>query len=134
MKYILSLLFISSFSFCNAQEIIFSDDEPSEDELLLIAEGIGDSKNLIGFTSNYDDDLVSIFVNGGSIFSNRISTDPLLGSAGGILFDRYTDSIMVRLNNIEFHLKNIVGYRFIYFYNNDNDITIEYRKAPIISE
>ncbi len=134
MKYLLLFIFLSLFSFCNAQKIIFSDTKPNENELDIISITVGDSQNLITFTSNFDDDLVSIFVHGKSIYNNRISTDEILGSAGGIPFDRYCDSILVKLNDDEFHLKNIPSYRFIYFYNDNNDFTIEYRKAPLLFE
>jgi hypothetical protein len=134
MRYILPFFFVLTFSFCHAQEIIFSDTEPNQDDLILISELMGKSKNLIGFTSYFDNDLVSILVHNKSIYKNRISTDGLLGSAGGILFDRSCDSISVILNGEEFQLRNNPNYRFLYFYKNNNKYTIEYRKAPIISE
>ena len=131
MKNIIFVIFIAIVSNCNSQEIKFLDEEPSQNDVLIIDQTIGNEKNLVTFTENYDDDFVSVNINSKRIFSDSISTDANFGAARGIEVDRNCNSIIIGVNKKKLIIKNYPEYRFIYIKKDEDEYYIDYRKKPI---
>ena len=60
MKYYFLILSILLFSNCKSQEVTFSNEEPSKNDLITIATTIGKEKNLITFTEHFNNDIISV--------------------------------------------------------------------------
>ncbi len=117
LSVIISLLFN-----CKNYEIEYNNDLPNESEKAVIDIHLGNSKNLLTFLNNFENDSVSVYSDSISIFKGTLTTDANLGAARGMEILRTVKYLNIKINNeLEIKIENKYNYRFIYIFRKEKE-------------
>ncbi|WP_299118113.1 hypothetical protein [uncultured Winogradskyella sp.] len=129
----LSIYFLFLLNSCKGYKVFYDNNEPSAKETELINKYLKPNKKTISFTDGFQNHKLKIKLSDNSeVFNGVINTDETLGLAKTVYFNKEEQYILIFIDGKKLKIKNQEGYSFIYVSNNDNEVHIEFKKAPYI--